>query len=130
MSTRRLFFLVLFLASGSILRAQQNSYTLRNYKAVDGLPQSNVNIMLEDKLGYLWIGTHGGGLARFDGRGFKVYTTRDGLLSNIITYLKLDENENLWIVHPRGITKFDGIDFKTFRQPGAPSNARRIRRIF
>jgi signal transduction histidine kinase/ligand-binding sensor domain-containing protein len=110
--------------------AQEYAYSVRNYKAVDGLPQSQVNIMLEDKNGYLWIGTQGGGLARFDGRKFTVYTTLDGLLSNIISYLKLDDDQNLWIVHPRGITKFDGIHFTKFRQSGSPLNARRIRRIF
>ena len=56
-------------------------------------------MVLEDANGYLWIATHGGGLARFDGREFKVYTTRDGLLSNTIQYLKLDTHQNLWIVH-------------------------------
>lgn len=110
--------------------AQDPGYTIRNYKAIDGLPQSQVNIMLEDRNGYLWIGTHGGGLARFDGRQFKVFTTLDGLLSNIITYLKLDSDENLWIIHPRGMTRFDGMTFKNFVQPGSPVNARRIRRAF
>jgi ligand-binding sensor domain-containing protein/signal transduction histidine kinase len=110
--------------------SQYYNYTTRNYKAVDGLPQSQVNIMLEDKNGYLWIGTEGGGLARFDGRQFQVYTTLDGLLSNIITYLKLDKQENLWIIHPRGITKFDGISFKKFQQPGLPVNTKRMRRAF
>lgn len=110
--------------------AQYNSYTVRNYKAIDGLPQSQVNIMLEDKNGYLWIGTEGGGLARFDGREFKVYTTLDGLLSNIVSYLKLDKQQNLWIIHPRGITKFDGVTFKKFQQPGLPRNAKRMRRAF
>jgi ligand-binding sensor domain-containing protein/signal transduction histidine kinase len=109
---------------------QFQSYAIRNYKAIDGLPQSQVNIMLEDKNGYLWIGTEGGGLARFDGREFKVYTTLDGLLSNIVTFLKLDSDENLWIIHPRGITKFDGVKFTKFNQPGTPSNAKRIRRAF
>ncbi|MGC1241214.1 MAG: two-component regulator propeller domain-containing protein [Chryseosolibacter sp.] len=105
-------------------------YSMRNYKAIDGLPQSQVNIMLEDKNGYLWIGTHGGGLARFDGREFKVYTTLDGLLSNIVTYLKLDSRENLWIIHPRGMSRFDGVSFKTFNQPGSPVSAKRMRRVF
>jgi len=109
---------------------QFSSYTIRNYKAIDGLPQSSVNIVLEDRNGYLWIGTEGGGLARFDGREFKVYTTLDGLLSNIIIFLKIDHDQNLWIVHPRGITKFDGITFKKFLQPGAPSNTKRIRKVF
>src|SRR5688500_13467104 len=109
---------------------QFQSYTIRNYKAVDGLPQSQVNIMLEDKNGYLWIGTEGGGLARFDGREFKVYTTLDGLLSNIVSFLKLDNQGNLWIIHPRGITKFDGVSFKRFSQPGSPTTAKKIRRAF
>jgi ligand-binding sensor domain-containing protein/signal transduction histidine kinase len=111
-------------------RAQDHVYSIRNYKAIDGLPQSQVNIMLEDRNGYLWIGTHGGGLARFDGRHFKVYTTLDGLLSNIITYLKLDSQQNLWIVHPRGMSKFDGVTFKHFVPPGSPVNAKRLRRVF
>jgi ligand-binding sensor domain-containing protein/signal transduction histidine kinase len=105
-------------------------FSLRNYSVKEGLPQSQVQIMLEDTNGYLWIGTYGGGLARYDGRNFKVYTTLDGLLSNIITYLKLDDEHNLWIVHPRGITKFDGVTFKKFVQPGANNNIRRIRRLY
>jgi ligand-binding sensor domain-containing protein/signal transduction histidine kinase len=103
-------------------------YSLRQYLVMDGLPQSQVNMVLEDANGYLWIATHGGGLARFDGRDFKVYTTRDGLLSNTIHYLKLDSRQNLWIVHPRGITRFNGNTFKKFQQPGIPSG--RVRRVF
>jgi ligand-binding sensor domain-containing protein/signal transduction histidine kinase len=125
----RLYFILVFLGF-SLAGSAQFHYSIRNYKAVDGLPQSQVNIMLEDKNGYLWIGTEGGGLARFDGREFKVYTTLDGLLSNIVSYLKLDERENLWIIHPRGVTKFDGESFKTFTQPGGDNPAKRIRRAF
>lgn len=126
----RLVVLIWLVVGVTSVRAQFHSYTIRNYKAVDGLPQSQVNIMLEDKNGYLWIGTEGGGLARFDGRDFEVYTTLDGLLSNIVSYLKLDEQQNLWIIHPRGITKFDGTSFKKFQQPGSHSNMRRIRKAF
>lgn len=110
--------------------SQNYSWSLRNYKALDGLPQSQVNTMLEDKNGYLWVGTHGGGLARFDGREFKVYTTLDGLLNNIILGLKLDSKQNLWVLHPRGMSKFDGAVFKKFAEPGSPVNAKRIRRVF
>src|SRR5690606_33997489 len=105
-------------------------YSLRNYKAIDGLPQSQVKIILEDENGYLWIGTVGGGLARFDGRQFRVYTTLDGLLSNIVTSMTFDARQNLWIVHPRGISKFDGVTFPTFEPPDAMVNANRIRRAF
>jgi ligand-binding sensor domain-containing protein len=127
---RKVVTIVIFFLWAHVCFSQFTSYTTRNYKAIDGLPQSQVNIMLEDKNGYLWIGTEGGGLARFDGREFKVYTTLDGLLSNIVSFLKLDDDENLWIVHPRGITKFDGVAFKKFSQPGLPLNSKRIRRVF
>ena len=127
----RVFIVTVLLALVCLAGHSQNySYTVRNYKAVDGLPQSQVNMMLEDRNGYLWIGTHGGGLARFDGRQFKVYTTLDGLLSNIVTYLKLDSRQNLWIIHPRGITRFDGVTFKKFLQPDSSFNAKRITGAF
>src|SRR5688500_19993797 len=127
---RTLFLIGCLISLPWLAPGQNYSYSIRNYKAIDGLPQSQVNIMLEDKNGYLWIGTHGGGLARFDGRQFKVYTTLDGLLSNIILYLKLDSKRNLWIIHPRGISKFDGVTFKKFAQPGTPANSKWIRRAF
>ena len=92
---------------------------------MNGLPQSQVLSLLEDKNGYLWIGTHGGGLARFDGREFKVYTTLNGLVSNSIEGLHLDVNNNLWILHARGITKYDGKEFKKFQQPESSRNKAR-----
>lgn len=107
-------------------RAQQ--FTLRHYTAVDGLPQSQVNAIVEDVNGYLWIGTNGGGLARFDGKEFKTYNTLDGLLSNVVTSLMLDAKQNLWIVHPHGISRFNGIQFTVFQSP--QPNPKRIRRIF
>lgn len=122
-----LVFLVLLIVNA--VTAQDYNYTLRNYRVQDGLPQSQVNVILEDKNGYLWIGTQGGGLARYDGREFKVYTTLDGLLSNIVSFLKLDKKNNLWIVHPRGISRFDGVNFKKFIQPG-DEKLKRVRRIF
>lgn len=109
---------------------QDYAWSVRNYGVVDGLPQSQVNMIVEDHNGYLWIGTQGGGLARFDGREFKVYTTRDGMLSNIVTYLQLDSKQNLWVTHPGGVSRFDGARFVNFVRPGSPMKANRIRRVF
>ncbi len=125
----RIRILVFFLGAVFIsiqLKAQQ--FSLRHYTAVDGLPQSQVNAIVEDENGYLWIGTQGGGLARFDGKEFKTYNTLDGLLSNIISSLMIDNQQNVWVVHPHGISKFDGVSFKTFQSP--VPNPKRIRRIY
>lgn len=105
-------------------------YSLKNFKAIDGLPQSQVKAMVEDKRGYLWLGTEGGGLARFDGRNFTVYTTLDGLQSNIVEQIIIDRHERLWIMHPRGITRFDGRKFKRFEREDAKISNFRLRRLF
>src|SRR3954466_285428 len=44
-------------------------------RAADGLPQDGLNAMFEDAKGFLWIGSDGGGLCRFDGTNFKRYHT-------------------------------------------------------
>lgn len=112
------------------LSAQKDFFSIRNYTAIDGLPQSQVKGIIEDKSGYLWIGTEGGGLARFDGREFKVYTTLDGLLSNQVMGLRLDSRDNLWILHLRGVTRFDGLKFKTFQPPLAQPKTKSLRRMY
>ncbi|CAN5464663.1 hypothetical protein BH10BAC4_BH10BAC4_07980 [soil metagenome] len=115
------------LVSSALTFGQQ--FTLRQYTAIDGLPQSQVNAIIEDHFGYLWIGTSGGGLARFDGREFKVYSTLDGLLNNIVTSIFIDSKQNIWIVHPRGLTRFDGLTFKKFQPALTDDGFKRMRRV-
>ncbi len=125
------YFTIFISLFSTLLKAQDRFYTTRNYTALNGLPQSQVTGLLEDQSGYLWIGTQGGGLARFDGREFKVYTTLDGLVMNQVTSIQLDRHDNLWILHPRGVTKFDGLHFKKFESPGtAPSSTNQMWRMF
>lgn len=102
------------------LYGQESAWSVRNYSAIDGLPQSQVNMLLEDNNGYLWIGTHGGGLARFDGRSFKVYTTLDGMLSNIVTHLKLDARQICGLCIPAVSPGLMACDSQTSFNPGQP----------
>lgn len=115
--------------AGACLGQGNIHYTLRNYSPSNGLPQSQVQAIVEDNNGYLWIGTEAGGLTRFDGREFKIYTTLNGLLGNNITGLHIDGKENLWILHPKGLTKFDGIKFTRFPAPGTREKSSNFRRI-
>ena len=114
----------------TILEAQDHFYSTRSYTVKNGLPQSQVSSLLEDKNGYLWIGTHGGGLARFDGREFKVYTTLDGLLNNQIVGTQMDRHDNLWILHFRGLTKFNGRDFKKIEPPANTASSKQMWRMY
>lgn len=113
---------LMVLVAGASFAQKVTPYSLYNYSPVNGLPQSQVHAIIEDANGYLWIGTEGGGLARFDGREFKVYTTLDGLLTNLINGLYIDNKSNLWVLHPQGLSKFDGMKFTRYQTPGAPQN--------
>ncbi len=88
----------------------------RQYSLEEGLPQSEVNDIAEDQFGYLWIGTNGGGLCRFNGKDFEVFTKKDGLQEDLIMGLYSDINYDLWIGSPKGISKYDGAQFKHFIQ--------------
>ena len=83
------------------LHAQNNG--LREYTLEDGLPQSQVYDIIQDDIGYLWLGTRGGGLSQFNGEEFKTWNEDDGLLSNYIHSLYF-ANDSLFIGTSRGLS--------------------------
>lgn len=89
-------------------------YQIRNYSVKEGVGQSQVFALCQDQDGYLWMGTRGGGLTRFDGTEFKHFTTKNGLASNYIDCIKADEKGQLWVATNAGISKWDGNDFTNY----------------
>lgn len=89
-------------------------FSWRRYTPIDGLPQSQVLSLAEDQLGYLWIGTWGGGLARFDGRSFTCYTEEEGIQNNIVSKLFVDSRQNVWCATSKGLSRFDRQRFTNF----------------
>ena len=104
--------ILLFLTAG--VKAQYHFF--RQYSLEEGLPQSEVNDIAEDKFGYLWFGTNGGGLCRFNGIGFEVMTKKDGLYEDLVMGLYSDNNFDLWIGSPKGVVKYDGKRFEPYIQ--------------
>lgn len=95
--------------------SQKNDLTI--YSVQDGLAQSQVYAMIEDPRSFLWLGTQGGGISKFDGLEFTSYNTRDGLLSNYIFSLLYGKEDILWIGTNVGLSRFDGISFKSYMGP-------------
>lgn len=58
---------------------------------------------------YIWIGTLGGGLNRFDKteETFKVYNEVDGLPNNVVYGILPDPNGTIWLSTNQGISRFD-----------------------
>lgn len=111
--------LLLFLLNSFFLEAQQ--YNFRNYSVSDGLAQSQVYAMTEDPRGYLWLGTSGGGLSRFDGNQFRTFTEEDGLINNFVHCLTTDHDGNVWIGTNEGLCRYDGNSFHKLHYAGDSS---------
>ncbi len=106
---------ILALLASILLSFSSNAqpYNFRNFGLADGLPQSQVWCALSDSRGYLWFGTQGGGLARFDGQNFETFTTADGLPSNFIHAIYQERDYVLWIGTNKGLCRYDGQQFQT-----------------
>ena len=90
--------------------AQQ--YNFRHYSVEEGLAQSEVRTIRQDPRGYLWMGTFGGGVSRFDGMHFEHYDTDRGLLNQEVSSILADRQGNLWFGHiGAGLAKYDGHRF-------------------
>jgi signal transduction histidine kinase/ligand-binding sensor domain-containing protein/CheY-like chemotaxis protein len=57
---------------------------------------SAASTVYEDARGRLWIGTFGGGVARYDHNQTRVYTTRNGLGNNIVRSIWGDRMGQIW----------------------------------
>ncbi|MEX0811045.1 MAG: two-component regulator propeller domain-containing protein [Chitinophagales bacterium] len=97
-------------------------YSFKNYTATDGIGSSSINHIFQDKKGYIWFATQGGGVSRFDGNSFLNFTKKDGLISNDATYINQDKQGRIWIATAAGLSIFDGKQFKNYSQENGLTN--------
>lgn len=83
------------------------------FGVIDGLAQSQVMDICQDKLGNLWIGTQSG-LSRFDSKTFVNFSIDDGLADNIISKVFVSHTGDLWVITPNGISRYDNGKFTSF----------------
>ncbi len=92
--------------------AFSQQYNFHNYSVKDGVAQSQVYSLLQDSRGYLWMGTQGGGISRYDGKEFRNYSVKEGLSSNKVFCIREDSKRNLWIGTMNGLSYYNGNSFK------------------
>lgn len=105
-------FLLAFL-SGSLF-AQR--YHFKTFNTKNGLGNSSVNSIFQSHEGYLWFGTQGGGLSRFDGKTFHNFTKEDGLISNEILSVIEDDKNNIWVGTIEGLSVLNGKKVKNYTE--------------
>ena len=82
----------------------------------DQLPTAPIYRAFQDKEGYMWYGTGGGGLCRDDGYSIKIFRsdfkTPDLLESNWITCITGDNQYRIWFGTKRGLYLLDKKDYQ------------------
>ena len=125
---RQIIILALTLFAAKVSMAQNTMLTERyNVSYIDlnnGLPHNNVSSLLIDSNGFLWIGTYGGGLVRYDGYGMMSPKMR--LNSNSCKNIAEDPFKRLWVAFDEGT---DVIDLKTMASVPSEKLPDSIRRL-
>ncbi|MFN0204040.1 MAG: two-component regulator propeller domain-containing protein [Bacteroidia bacterium] len=85
-------------------------YSVSAYSVGEGLIQSQVGAIFQDKKGYLWLGTHRG-VCRFDGHSFLPFPKDNSAAGLWIKTIIEDNLGNIWIGADKGLTWFDGGRF-------------------
>lgn len=92
------------------------SYYFRNIGLAEGLSHSTVNVIYQDKTGFIWFGTKDG-LNKYDGINIRVFKRENSKLgNNVITTIYEDSEGKLWVGTDAGVYIYDPLleDFEHF----------------
>jgi hypothetical protein len=106
------FFCVVFLSLGIFAQGQNYIAETHIYSVEEGLSHRQVNDILEDRQGFIWIATPYG-LNRFDGYSFKTWGQEDGLQSDQVERIFEDAYGFIWIFFPKSVGAIDLFDPKS-----------------
>ncbi|MDX2304285.1 MAG: two-component regulator propeller domain-containing protein [Microscillaceae bacterium] len=106
MNFGKLFLLLSWVILGwQVCDAQQ--YNFQKYSLEEGLPQSQVRTMLQDRRGVIWLSTEIGGVCRFNGLEFELFRPEDNFFREVRKILE-DSQGNLWFIGYNGVKIYDG----------------------
>tara|TARA_B110000438_G_scaffold108845_2_gene106849 strand:+ start:1778 stop:5152 length:3375 start_codon:yes stop_codon:yes gene_type:complete len=97
----------------------QSDFSFKNISVQDGLSESSVNVIYEDKDGFLYFGTENG-LDVYNGYEFQNYHMNSfdtlSLLGNKVSSLYEDSNHMFWVGTELGISRFNPVN-RSFSRP-------------
>jgi len=111
---RRLLFMAVtsFLLVSFTVKAQR--YNLSVYNVSNGMPGNQINEIIQDHNGRLWVGTMNG-VTVYDGTGFSNFDKNNPISNNPVKTVFQDSKGNMWIgMIRKGVCKYDGTSFEFF----------------
>ena len=77
------------------------------------MAENMVNAIGQDLNGDLWLATDGSGVCKFNGKKFEYFTEENGVASNYVRAVCVDDKGLVWFGTKNGICFYDGTEFKT-----------------
>jgi len=112
-------FILFLLIHHPVAFSQRLNFEFDPLNALPDITSRQTTAILEDSLGFLWVGTEEG-LFRYDGQTVYPYLkekeSSKTLPSNHINTLLLDRDNNLWIVTSSGICRYN-YEYDNFISP-------------
>ena len=109
---KNIFLILVILLQYQIIGQDNKNFYFENISIPDGLSNTQVWDILQDKYGFLWIATQDG-LNRFDGYNFTIYKNDpenpNSLPNNQVQALLIDKNENFIVGTQSGLSIFDRV---------------------
>ena len=106
---KKLFTFYLFLLTISAWSQEYQDFQFVNFK--EEIPNSGVSSIIQDNDGFIWIGTLGVGVYRFDCVNYKSYrhvlNDSTSLSSSKIESVYLDHRDNLWVGTENGLNLYN-----------------------
>ena len=91
-----------------VLPAAGQQLAFRHFGLREGLPQSQVTALLEDRHGFLWVGTNTGGMARLGASGFQAFGATQGLKARFVQGMLEDGTGHIWVGSENGVSEVQG----------------------
>ena len=104
------------LGSAFVQDAFAQRYNFKFYGEDEGLQNLSVQAVLQDRAGFLWVGTQNG-LYRYDGSRFTAFTKTDGLPGTRIESVYESIDGTLWAATDAGLARRVGQRFEPVASP-------------
>ncbi|MEL6976797.1 MAG: two-component regulator propeller domain-containing protein, partial [Bacteroidota bacterium] len=120
-----LLFLLIFHTGLHRVEAQVDFKALEFNSVTENIFQRPITAMVVDEFGFIWIGTDGAGLYKFNGFSYTYYvhdlTDEKSINSNSISSLYVDTSGLLWIGTDAGLCAYDPQLNSFERFPNGPN---------
>jgi signal transduction histidine kinase/ligand-binding sensor domain-containing protein len=101
--------------NGGLNRFRDSRFTI--FGRSEGLPSDQPLAVHQDRQGRIWVGFHDSGLVEFSPRGYKVYTTADGLAANEVFAIREAHNGDLLLATREGLCRMHDGRFRRIAKP-------------